>query len=567
MIYSCDDPLAAPLIGPGGPYEVMTVELRGLPCEVFRRHPTTLLGIFEAGRARGADPLIEDAQNAWSFADVYRRADALSAQLQGKFAVAPGACVAIALGSRMEWLAAFIATVQIGGIAVLVNTRGSVEEMVRALTLTQCHVVFADRERAELLRGDDTSWPMVLVDAADLVRPDRDLSFESAVSAGGRPTPVVVDEGDGAAILFTSGTNGFPKAALLTHRCVTHGVVTTGMTADLHDLHHQAQTGRPLDPERPSRISPTVVAGPMFHVGGVVPFLRSLYFGGPLVMMTKWNTEAAFDLLDRERPSRMWCVPTMLWDMLHSHRASGEGLRSLMHLVSGAATLPPALAREVDAQLPNCMLWTSYGSTEATGPVTTFGGREFVEHLESCGRPLPTMRIRIVRDDGADAEPGEPGEICVSGANVFGGYVGDPAATQEAFADGWLRMGDIGFMDEAGRLHIVDRKKNMIISGGQNIYCAEVERVLVEHPAVAEAIVYGLPDPRLGERLAATVVLRSDAASTPEDLQAHVRAHLAIYKTPREVRLTREPLPRTATGKQDRGAFKRGLIDGGETEA
>jgi long-chain acyl-CoA synthetase len=560
MIYACEDPLAAGLTGPGRPYEVMTTDIRGLPCEVYRNHPGTLTGIYEAARARGGDRLVDDAAGVCSYADVFRRADALAATLQDRFGFGHGARAAIALGSRMEWLAAFIAVTQIGGVAVLVNTRGSREELARAIALTRCDLVFADRERAQLLRERDSPFSMILVEAAGLARSGLDLAFEEAASVEDRFRPVEIRKEDGAMILFTSGTTGFPKGALVSHQAAAHSAITAGLTADLQDLRHQAETKRPLDPERPSRTSPAVVVGPMFHVGGVIPFLRNVYFGGPMVMMTKWNADLAFDLLERESPSRMWCVPTMLWDMLNSPRASDENLGRLMHLVSGAASLPPALGREVGGRLPGCMLWTSYGSTEAAGPVTTFGGREFVAHPEACGRPLPTVRIRIVGDDGLDVVPGERGEICVSGANVFTAYVDDPVATLEVFTGGWLRTGDVGFFDTAQRLHIVDRMKNMIISGGQNIYCAEVERVLDEHPAVSDAIAYGLPDARLGERLAATVVLKPDASATTQELQDHVRAHLAIYKIPREVRLTRDPLPRTSTGKHDRAAFKRALI-------
>jgi long-chain acyl-CoA synthetase len=562
MIYRFDDPLAAPLVGPGGPYEVMPAQLRGESCEVYRDHPHTLIGIYDVARGRGDARMVQETARAWTYDQVFQLADALSATLQDRFGVKHGTRVAIATGSRMEWLAGVIAVSQIGAVAVLINTRGTREEMVRAITVVNGEVVLADRERAQVLLDGEAPWPMILVGAADLARPG-DLTFEQASAGDAKPAAVALAPEDGAVVMFTSGTTGFPKGALLTHGSVSHAVVTAALTCDLHDLTHAKEFGRPFDPDRPSKSSPTVVAGPLFHVGGLIPFLRSIYCGAPLFLMARWNADVAFDLIEGEGLSRMSFVPTMMWDMLNSPRASNGNLGAIKHLVNGAAPLPPALVKEIVARLPDCMLWTSYGSTETSGAAATFGGREYLENPTGCGRPLPTMRMRILRDDGSDAAPGEPGEIAVSGAAIFSGYH-DPKATEEAFEGAWYRMGDIGFMDEHERLQVVDRKKNMVISGGENIYCAEIERVLNEHPAVRESLAYGLPDPRLGERLVVTVVPNPGASVGAEDLQAHVRAHLAIYKVPREVRFSHEPLPRTATGKEDRGRFRRELQAAGE---
>jgi long-chain acyl-CoA synthetase len=557
MIVRCEDSDAAALTGPGGPYATHWTDIGGVPCEVYRDHPATLPGIFAAARTRASRPMVADSSQAWTHVDVFRIATALSATLQSRFGVIPRTRVAIVVGSRMEWVAAFIAITQIGGVAVVVNTRGSREEMAHAIALTNCEVVLADSERAASLREGDAPWPMILIDAAGHLRSGKDLTFDAAASETAQPTAVAIDSEDEAAVLFTSGTTGFPKGALLNHRALCHAAVTTGITADLQDLRYEAEFKCRLDSSRPSRASPTILPGPMFHIGAPVLLLRGMYFGGPLFLLTKWKPDTVLDLLEGERPRWSWFAPAMMWDLLNSPRSRDDRILGVLrHLINGAAALPEALVREIGARMPGVLLWASYGSTEASGAVAMLGGRELLQNPNCCGRLLPTMRLRIVRDDGSDALSGEPGEICLSGANVFSGYVNDPTATDEALQGGWLRTGDIGHMDAQGRLSIVDRKKNVVISGGENIYCAEVERVLSDHEAVGEVVAYGVPEPRLGERLVVTVVLKPGAVASGEQLQTHVRKHLAIYKIPREVHFTREPLPRTALGKIDRSKFK-----------
>jgi acyl-CoA synthetase (AMP-forming)/AMP-acid ligase II len=200
-------------------------------------------------------------------------------------------------------------------------------------------------------------------------------------------------------------------------------------------------------------------------------------------------------------------------------------------------------------------MFNTYGQSETMERVATFGGRDYEEHLTASGRVMPTMQLRVVGDDGLDVEPGEPGEICARSPSVMLGYYNDAKANAETLKEGWLYTGDIGRFDEDGRLYIIDRKKNMVISGGENIYCAEVERVLGEHPDAIEAIAFGEPDPRLGERLVAVVVLKDGAEGDEAAMKAYAKSRLAIYKVPRRVEFTRAPLPRNATGKVARGVF------------
>jgi acyl-CoA synthetase (AMP-forming)/AMP-acid ligase II len=293
----------------------------------------------------------------------------------------------------------------------------------------------------------------------------------------------------------------------------------------------------------------------MFHLSGIMPILRALSLGTTIHIMGKWNTDVAFDMIEHVGMTRLSFVPAMLFDMFKSPRATPELLANVRYMVNGAAPLNLELVEQIKARMPHCQLANGYGQTEATAWTCGISGDVYLDHPAACGWAAPTVRIELRRDDGSLAGPGEPGELWVSSPMLMNGYVGDPKATAEALQDGWLASGDIATVDENGIYTIVDRKKNMVISGGENIYCAEVERVLATMPGVREAIAYGLPDARLGEILAATVVGEGDE----EAVKAHCRKHLAIYKVPRWVAFRDEALPRTASGKVDRGKFLKSL--------
>jgi acyl-CoA synthetase (AMP-forming)/AMP-acid ligase II len=255
--------------------------------------------------------------------------------------------------------------------------------------------------------------------------------------------------------------------------------------------------------------------------------------------------------------SRLSFVPAMLWDMLRSPRATPELLGKVAYMANGAAALNPALLAEIRQRMPNCLLSNTYGQTETTAWTCSISGAAYLANPSSCGWPAPSIQVAIRRDDGSAVDIGEAGELWVSSAGLMTEYLGDIESTAETLQGGWLASGDVAIMDEGGIVTIVDRKKNMVISGGENIYCAEVERVLADHPQVRDCIAYGVPDERLGERLAAHIVVAENADVSEDAIKAHCRDHLAIYKVPRIVALSTDPLPRTASGKVDRGTFLR----------
>jgi acyl-CoA synthetase (AMP-forming)/AMP-acid ligase II len=546
LIEHVRDPLAERLIGPGKPYEIEAVEVFGRTQQVFKGRPRTLAEIYRRAMGFGSRPMVVQDQLVLSYDEVFAQASALARSLRDDYGVKRGTMVAMFMANRVEWLPSLIAITALGAVAVLVNSRGAAEEIARAVEATDCQLIIADTDRAALLDASEQklALPRIVIGAhfARLSQPLPGQTLE----------PVEMRPDEGAIVLFTSGTTGFPKGALLSHGAVSHAAMLSGFMGALQDLRYTEETGRPILPHRRSMSSPAVILGPLFHLGGLNPVIRAMTFGATVFIMGKWNADVALDMIEQHGVSRLAFVPAMLGDILRSPRRGPANIGSLHFLVNSAAALNPAVVAEARAQLPDSLFVNTYGQTENTGWVTQISGRAYIENPAACGWTIPTVSVRVRRDDGSEAAPGEPGELWVRSACVMTGYYGDAHANAAALEDGWQATGDIGAFDEKGLLSILDRKTNMVISGGENIYCAEVERVLAEYKGVREVIAYGEPDERLGERLAVTVVTDAGATFGEEDLKAYCKSRLAIYKTPRVVRLTQELLPRNATGKFDK---------------
>lgn len=554
------DPLAARMLGPGGVAELETVLIAGQPLQMFKGAARNLAALYAQASAFGDRVMVVQDERSLTYDEAFAQAAALARALRDRMGVTHGTKVAVVMSNRIEWIVSLLAITAVGGVAALVNSRGVAEEMIRAIETAQCSVAILDDARDDVISAvcADPAWPRIVIGTPAVpLRPGRDGDFADLVmpQPGVMFFPDVLDPEAPGIVLFTSGTTGFPKAALLSQRALAHSVALACFMGLVQDARYEEETGLVLPVERRSMTTPAVILGPMFHLSGIMPILRAISLGTTIHIMSKWNVDIAFDMVENVGMSRLSFVPAMLWDMLRSPRATPEALGKVAYMANGAAALNPALLAEIRKRMPNCLLSNTYGQTETTAWTCSISGQAYLDHPSSCGWAAPCVQAVVRRDDGTEADIGEPGELWVRSPGLMTEYVGDPAATAETLQDGWLASGDVAIMDAQGIFTIVDRKKNMVISGGENIYCAEVERVLADHPAVRDCIAYGMPDDRLGERLLAWVVVPADAAVSEDDIKAHCRGHLAIYKVPRGVTLSTEPLPRTASGKVDRGKF------------
>jgi long-chain acyl-CoA synthetase len=552
MTMSFDEAVAA-VTAPGQMFSVVETEVLGRPTKVYENAMPSLRSLFDMARTREGTFLVYEDERL-DFATVMSQVDAIASMLVEHYGVKKGDRVAIGMRNYPEWITAFAAITSIGAIAVSLNAWWTVEEMHYGLEDSGTTVLIADQERAERAEGafDTLGVRTVVVRSTGTLPPGADRLEDVLVP--GAPMPAVdIDPDDDATILYTSGTTGNPKGAVSTHRAVVHGVLAFGCRAAVNGL-----TNPPTGEPHPYPTSFILVV-PLFHVTGCVAVMLSSWLAGAkLVLMYKWSPERALELIERERITNFVGVPTMSWDLLESPDFATRDTSSLLAVGGGGAPAPPELVRRVESNFSKGRPQIGYGMTEtnAYGPGNT--GDDYVRKPNSSGRFVPPMDVKIAGPDGAPLPAGEVGEICFAGPTLIRGYWNKPEATAETIVDGWLYSGDIGRLDDEGFIYVEDRAKDMVIRAGENIYCAEVEAAIYEHPGVYEAAAFGIPHERLGEELVAAVLLKPGATVSAEELQAHVAEKLASFKVPSKVMFVDEQLPRGATGK----ILKRELRDG-----
>ncbi|HEY2442139.1 MAG TPA: long-chain fatty acid--CoA ligase [Streptosporangiaceae bacterium] len=453
-----------------------------------------------------------------------RDAAGRAAGLLASLGVEPGDRVGLMLPNVPAFPVAFYGALAAGAIVVPMNPLLKSREVAYYLGDSGARVLFAWHAMAgEAAKGAAEAGAQVI--AVD----DPDLSGRLAGLAAQPDWADAADEDD-AVILYTSGTTGKPKGAQLTHGGLTRNASLTTRTL----LHGGAAD---------------VMMGclPLFHVFGLTCGLNgTIVSGSTLSLLPRFDPGKALEIIERDRVTIFEGVPTMYGAMLHHQPDTPPDTSSLRLCVSGGSAMPVEILRAFEQKF-GCMILEGYGLSE-TSPVASFNHPDKVRKPGSVGTPVEGVEMRLVAADGTDAAPGEVGEIVIRGHNVMKGYWGKPEATAEAIPDGWFRTGDMGRVDDDGYYYIVDRKKEMIIRGGFNVYPREIEEVLHEHPAVAEAAVIGIAHDSLGEEVAAAVALKPGASATPDELRAFAKERVAAYKYPRHVWLVAE-LPKGPTGK------------------
>ncbi|MFP4513322.1 MAG: class I adenylate-forming enzyme family protein [Acidimicrobiales bacterium] len=546
---------AAQLTGPGGEFEIAEIPIRGVPTKVFVHAPPTLVHILESSRQFADRTFVVYEDDRWTFAEHFELVARLAHRLIDDFGVATGDRVAIAMRNYPEWIATFWATVAAGGIVVPLNAWWTAGELEYALTDSGARVLVADEERAVALDGHlgDTEVATRIVARGGV---DGWLPFDEVVAAPGpvELPEVDLDPDDDATIFYTSGTTGVPKGAVGTHR----NICTITANGQYALARGAVLAGNELPPptERPQ--AGRLLSVPLFHVTGChATMVGSLAAGSKLVMMYRWNPERALELIERERLTAFGGVPSMVWEVLESPNFADHDLSSVTSVGYGGAPAPPELVRRLGEHLPVAAPGNGYGLTETSSVAIANGGANYVRKPHSIGVPIAVVDVRVVGPDGTDLPTGVVGELLIKGPNVVRGYWNKPEETAATFRDGWLHTGDLASIDDEGFVVLADRAKDVIIRGGENVYCAEVEGVLYEHPSVTEATVIGVPHRILGEEVGAVIVLRPGRVTTTEELQAHVRERLAGFKVPTHVWIRDEPLPRNPAGK----VLKRDLRD------
>ncbi|HEY5646293.1 MAG TPA: class I adenylate-forming enzyme family protein [Pseudomonadales bacterium] len=547
------------LIAEGSPFAITEVEVRGNRIKTYAAAPPSVRDLWLASAAYGDRDYLVYGDERISYAQAHEQVASIANWLQAQ-GVGAGDRVAIAMRNYPEWLLSYWATVSIGAIVVGVNAWWVGPELVYGMNDAKPKVFIADEERlTRALEHTDEMPPMTLVG----VRipggcPTGVIDWSDLVSHGGSLPDVAVDPDSVACIFYTSGTTGHPKGAELTHRGCVNNAMNLGFWATcLATLNARLGKAPAVDPDS-APVAAGLLTTPLFHVtaNNCVAYGTTMG-GGKLVHMYKWDAGEALRLIAREKITSFTGVPTMSRELVNHPDFSRYDTSSLASVGGGGAQVPPDLVGKIDSTVATARPNTGYGMTETCGVITSISADFFVAKPASAGPVLPNFDARIVDADGNDVPAGGVGELWVKGGSVIRGYLNRPEATAETITDGWLHTGDIARFDEDGFLFIVDRAKDMVIRGGENVYCAEVESTVYEHPDVAECSVFGVPDERLGEEVGVAVFLKPGAKLDAETLRAHCKTLISAHKVPRYIWFLSEPLPRNANGK----FLKRALRD------
>ena len=541
------------LTGPGGPFEIVEVPVRGIPVRTYTGAPNSVRDIWHASRAYEDRDYLVYGDERWTFAAAHRDVASIATWLAAN-GVAPGDRVAIAMRNYPEWMLTYWATLSLGATAVGMNAWWTGPEMAYALEDSTPKVVVCDVERLERLETQRAALPPLQTVGVRLPpgRATDAVPFAELLGHAGDPPEPDIDPDSDACIFYTSGTTGRPKGAQLTHR----GCVTNLMSIVFWDaVGKRARVlAEPDGSEAPPALVPprivSLVTTPLFHVTANNCVAYSVTAaGGTLVFMYRWDPTEALQLIEREQVTNLTGVPTMTREVLAHPDLDNYDTSSLKIMGGGGAAFQPDLVDKIEARKGSTRPNTGYGLTETCGIITTTSADYHAAKPESVGPIMPSFEARCVDADGRTVADGEVGELWVKGAQVVAGYLNRPEATAESITDGWFHTGDLGHIDSDGFLTIVDRIKDMLLRGGENIYCAEVEAGIFEHPDVAECAVFGVPDERLGEEVGAAVVLRKDADLGVQAIREHCAERMAAHKIPRYIWIGTEPLPRNANGK------------------
>ncbi len=545
-----------------GPFEVATEIPDGQPMKLYKNAPPHMRAVLLATRVHDPKPFLIYGDEVLTFREHFEQVAALAHFLTAH-GIKKGDRVAIGMRNYPEWMTSFWACQAIGAIVVAINAWWTGPEIAYALEDSMPAALIIDGERLERLKPMLKSInPKVLIVTRRGGAGPEGVDYAEAVAKRHDELPHAdITPDDYATILYTSGTTGKPKGAVATHRnhvtnilnTLLGGAVARGLAGDFGPP--------PTDAPQPAVLQ----TFPYFHIGGLTGLYMSAVMGAKVALMYKWNPVEAVELIEKHKIMSVSGVPIVVRQLLEAARASGKDVSTLMGIASGGASVPPDLIRQINKQFEQkAMPGNGYGLTETTSAVITNGGMDYFAHPDSIGKPTPTTEVRIVDDQGNDVPEGEVGEIWMRGPNIIPGYWKNPAATEAAFGGGWFRSGDLGYRDAEGFHYVVDRKKDVIIRGGENVYCAEVEAAILEHPLVKDVAVVGLPDPEYGEQVAAVIQVADvgRASALPDELRSSLSTSLAKFKIPTSYKLTTEELPRTATGKvlkrELRELFKRG---------
>lgn len=544
---------------PGTPLAVAEGEIDGVRMKYYPEAPPTIRFLVEATQMHGErDFLIYENERA-TFTSHFRAVSHFARVLTDKFGVQKGDRVAVIMRNYPQWPVAFFAAVSIGAIAAPMNSWWTGEELEYGLKNSGARIAIVDPQIFERIREHLDELPdleaIIIARESEEERNDpRVFNFEDFVGEPGDWASldnvglpdVALGPDDDATLMYTSGTTGKPKGALATHRAVISNFLNS-MSCQARMF---VRRGEPVPEPDPSEQRATLLSIPFFHAtGSFAVLIPTLLRGDKIVSMYKWDAGKALPIIENEKITTIGGVPAIAWQVLEHPDRDKYDLSSITVVSYGGAPSAPELVSTIKKRFPEAQPGNGWGMTETSATVTLNIGEDYVNRPDSAGAPPLAVDLKVVDQEGRTLPPGEVGELWCRSPSNCKAYWNRPDATAETFRDGWVVTGDLARIDEEGFLYLVDRAKDMLIRGGENIYCIEVESALYHHPAVMDAAVVGIPHKVLGEEVGAVVQLKPGKSVTQDELRAHVASQLAAFKVPVEIQFQDEPLPRNANGK------------------
>ncbi len=480
-----------------------------------------------------------------SYSELLEKVIVMASNLKEKYQLLPGERVAVLMGNRLEFVVSIFAISYLGAVACALNARLAPREITYMLKDSGSRILISEdawvnKLKAYLPETDVQTVINIMDTGGNLIELDGKIVdfftlFNRKIPRANR---YMVDPDLPAMLLYTSGTTGKPKGVILTHFNIINSVISYAKVLHL------------------SKEDNTVIAVPLFYVTGLLAQLfLFIYLGGTTYIMREFHTRDLLQLIEEKEITFFHAATAIYNILLQAKDREQYSMRSLKMALCGGAPISRSSIRKLIEWMPWLDFRTVYGLTESSSPATIFPHKRIFDKQDTAGIPIPVVELKIIDNQGNQLPVGEIGEIALKGAVIVPGYWKKVQETQQTFKDGWLLTGDLGRIDADGFLYILDRKKDMIIRGGENIYSSEVENVLLEHPKIIEAAVVGIPDPVMGEELKACVVLKPGECLTAEDIQDWARAFLAKFKAPRYVEFY-DCLPRNANGKILKAALK-----------
>ena len=556
----------AHVVGTNPTFAVAPTVVRGVTYKAFQNVPPTVPALMDAGMAQHADGtadyLLYEGER-WTYGEFCAEVRRTAQVLRGTFNIGKGDRVAIAMRNYPELLTLVLGISCTGATVVFLNAWWTTEELEYALDDSQAKLVFADGPRIERLLPLVAGLGLTLVGVRDGEGMVEHAYTPLQTAASDAPLDTIIDTDDDFAVMYSSGTTGHPKGVVQTHRGSVNAVFSWLMQSVVAPL------VTPPEPDAPEALRPSaLVVTPLFHVTATHPlFLLSLIAGAHITLMRKWDANEAIRLIEEEKITRFLGVPTQSAELMHAARSAGVTLSTLDYIGAGGAKRPGAQVAQLAETFPNAGIATGWGMTETCALGIGTIGDDYVKRPEVAGKLHPPVQeLRLLDDAGNDVALGELGEITVKSPANMRCYLNKPEATAETMQEGWLRTGDLAVMDAEGYVTILDRKKNIIIRGGENIACLDVEGALHRLPDVIEACAFSVPDERLGEVVGACVQLREGATLTQAEMAKALEGHIAGFKTPQHLWTQHTALKRGATDKIDRRGLRTACLENQEAK-